>query len=76
MSASISSNTLNCAFVSLNGNEFITSDIFAFLSNEIPLFFSLFPFSSNNASCIVNSSSNTNRFLACILCSISIGKCI
>ena len=36
ISLSISSNTLNCAFVKLNGNLFITSDIFTFLSNFIP----------------------------------------
>ena len=36
ISLSISSNTLSCAFVNLNGNEFITSDILASLLNSIP----------------------------------------
>ena len=77
ISLSISSNTLNCAFVSLNGSEFITSDIFTFLSNSIPsISLSYLDFKLDNASCTVSSSSNTNLLLA-LLYSVKLsGKCI
>ena len=65
ISLSISSKTFNCAFVNLNGNSFITSDILIFLLYSIPFcsFFQLL-FKFNKASCIIKSSSNTNLLRA------------
>ena len=65
ISLSISSKTFNWAFVNLNGNSFITSDILIFLLYSIPFcsFFQLL-FKFNRASCIIKSSSNTNLLRA------------
>ena len=61
----ISSSTLSWAFVSLNGNEFITSDIWTFSSYFIPFVsLSFSPLSFRSPNCIVSNSSNTSLFLA------------
>ena len=77
MSLSISSRTLSWAFVSLNGNVFITSDICTSLLYFMPLIsLSYCSFKLNKASWNVSNSSNTNLFLALAKFSILLGKWI